>query len=75
MWKESKVPTPLYGSYDGRAVRWLGYEAWLLGRDGVWRETDAADVATGAAVLSREQFHTRFGTVPLMPKAAFQSSE
>jgi hypothetical protein len=64
---------PKHGSYDGRAVRWLGFEAWMLARSGAWHETDAADIAVGAAVLSAEEFHQRFGhRLPPLPDAAFR---
>lgn len=67
---------PKYGSLDGLAVRWSDDgEAWQLSRNGVWHEINGADAATKAWVMTASEFHGKFGAVPLMPRAAFQSSE
>jgi hypothetical protein len=60
-----------YGSLDGCAVRWLSWEAWQLGMDGVWRETSATDVARQARVLGEPAYHQKFGAVPPLPAHAF----
>jgi hypothetical protein len=62
-----------YHSWDGLAARSCGWEAWLFGKDGAWHETNAADVATKAALLTKEQYHRMFGPLPPLPPAAFRS--
>jgi hypothetical protein len=62
-----------YGCWDGLATRSRSWEAWLLGKDGAWHETNAADVATKAALLTKEQYHRMFGPLPPLPPAAFRS--
>jgi hypothetical protein len=63
-----------YGHWDGCAVRWRSWEAWLLGMDGVWRETNAADVAHKAWVHTEATYHELFGhDLPPLPDEAFRS--
>jgi len=68
------MPVIKYGSYDGYAVRFTRYEAWILA-DGHWQKTGVAQVLHEAALLTKEQFHRVYGALPPMPSAAFQSPE
>jgi hypothetical protein len=64
---------PQYGSYDGMPVRYTYSEAWML-VNGAWRRTSIADVLGGAAGLSRDSYHQKFGAPPPLPPSAFQAS-
>jgi hypothetical protein len=64
---------PKYGSLEGNPVRWLGWEAWELGRDGTWHEINAADAATKARVMTEQEYHGHFGPLPPLPVTAFPS--
>ena len=59
-----------YGHWDGCAVRWRSWEAWLLGMDGVWRGTNAADVAHKAWVHTERTYWDKVLVKRLLKAAA-----
>jgi hypothetical protein len=61
-----------YGCWDGLATRSRGWEAWLLHADGTWHETNAADVAFKAWVVSEQEFRRTFPDAPPLPDEAFR---
>ena len=65
--------TPKYGAFEGKPVRFVDDESWIFNQ-GVWSQTNTAEIATGAAVMTEAQFKKDFGYLPPLPKSAFQSS-
>jgi hypothetical protein len=62
---------PKYGALEGKPVRFTDTEAWVF--NGAWYQNNPAEVLTGAAVLDAKQFQKDFGSLPPLPKSAFQS--
>ena len=63
-----------FGSFESYPARFTRTEAWVF-MDGAWRTFNVAEVNVGASVMTEQAFNTRFGQLPALPAAAFQSAE
>jgi hypothetical protein len=65
------MTTIKYGSLDDLPVVWRGWESWELWCDGRWHEASAAEAATKARVMTKQEFDRSFGYTPPLPIVAF----
>lgn len=61
-----------YCTFEGNPTIYRPGFAWSL-IDGKWAEVNSAEVAQGAAVLTKEHFDARFGHLPDLPSGASQA--
>jgi hypothetical protein len=67
------ITIPKYANLDGMPVRYDNGEAWVYA-DNSWQRTDFAEVHTQARMLNAYGFAKRFGQLPALLSAAFQSA-
>jgi hypothetical protein len=68
------LPSPYFASLEGNPLRGVAGEAWIY-HDAKWKPFDSADAAVNAALLTEEEFTTRFGQLPDLPKTAFRDAD
>ena len=70
--------TPRYGHFESCPARFNFYEAYVFNLDHTktWQEMSAAEVVTHAGLMTEAKFNKAWGTwgtLPALPKHAFQS--